>query len=185
MKIPAVLLAALLVLASAALPAAADIWKPSGTVVLTIAGNIGNSNRPAYDDWHDVLLKYHEYAFDKAFEFDHAMLERQDVAEVRIERRGWPGPVTFSGPRLADVLKTVGWRGGELVALSLDGYSQRISRVEVEARDWVLATRADGRPLAIGGRGPLWLLFDPPGDWPASEDEEAAWPWALFFILCE
>ena len=184
MKIPAILLAALVSLASAASPAA-DIWKPSGTVTLTVAGNIGNSNRPAYDDWRDALLKYHEYEFDKAFEFDRAMLESLGMSEVRIERGGWPGAVTFSGPRLADVLKTVGWRGGELVALSLDGYSQKISRAEVEARDWVLATRADGPPLGIGGRGPVWLLFDPPGDRPASEEEEAAWPWALFFILCE
>ena len=185
MKIFAVLLAALLWLVPAAPPAAADISKPSGTVVLTVAGNIGNSNRPAFDDWHDVLLKYHEYEFDKAFEFDRAMLESLGMSEVRIDRGDWPTAVTFSGPRLADVLKTVGWQGGGLVALSLDGYSQRISRVEVEARDWVLATRADGRPLGIGARGPLWLLFDPTGDRPATEEEEAAWPWALFFILCE
>ena len=183
MKIFAVLLAALLSLASAASPAAADTRKPSGTVVLTVAGNIGNSNRPAYDSWRDDLLKYHEYEFDKAFEFDRAMLERLDVAEVRIEREGWPGAMTFSGPLLADVLETAGWRGGELVTLSLDGYSRRISRAEVESLDWVLATRADGRPLGIGGRGPLWLLFDPPGDRPASEEDEG--PWALFFILCE
>ena len=183
MKIFAVLLAALLWLVPAAPPAAADVSKPSGTVVLTVAGNIGNSNRPAYDSWRDDLLKYHEYEFDKAFEFDRAMLESLGMSEVRIDRGDWPTAVTFSGPLLRDVLKTAGWRGGELVTLSLDGYSRRIPRAEVEALHWVLATRADGRPLGIGGRGPLWLLFDPTGDRPASEEDEG--PWALFFILCE
>ena len=185
MKTSGVLLAALLSLASVASAPAAEIGKPTGAVVLTVAGNIAKTNRPAYDEWRDVLLKYHEDTFDRAFVFDRVMLESLDVTGIRIEREGWPGPVTFSGPRLANVLEAVGWRGGQLVALSLDGYRQQISKAEVEARDWVLATKADGQPLAIGGRGPLWLVFDPPGDRPASEEEEGEWPWAVFFIQCE
>ncbi len=36
----------------------------------------------------------------------------------------------------------------------------------------------------IGGRGPLWLVFDPPGSRPATDEEESMWPWSLFFIGC-
>ena len=130
-------------------------------------------------------MKYHERTFDKAFEFDRVMLERLGVTQIRIEYERWDGPITFSGPRLAEVLKAAGWRGGALVTLGLDGYSTRISAAEVEAHDWVLATRTDGRALGIGERGPLWLVFDPLGERPATKDESSMWPWAVFLIQCE
>ena len=72
-----------------------------------------------------------------------------------------------------------------VTTLSLDGYSTRIAAAEVEAREWVVATRTDGRALGIGERGPLWLVFDPPGERPVTEDESAMWPWAMFLIQCE
>ena len=164
---------------------AADTEAPAGPVILTVAGNIANTNRPAYNEKRDVFLKYHERTFDKAFEFDRVMLERLGVTQIRIEYERWDGPITFSGPRLAEVLKAVGWRGGALVTLGLDGYSTRISAAEVEAHDWVLATRTDGRALGIGERGPLWLVFDPLGERPATKDESSMWPWAVFLIQCE
>ena len=54
-----------------------------------------------------------------------------------------------------------------------------------QAHDWVLATRTDGRALGIGERGPLWLVFDPLGERPATKDESSMWPWAVFLIQCE
>ena len=184
MKNSIVLLAVLLSMALVAPSAAADIGRPSGAVVLTVAGNIDNTNRPGYDPRRDALFKYHEFTFARAFAFDRAMLESLGVANIRIEYKDWIGPMTFTGPRLADVLKAVGCRGGPLVTLGVDGFSVEISRAEVTAREWVLATRIDGRPPGIGDRGPLWLVFDPPGDRPATEEEESMWPWALFFVQC-
>lgn len=141
----AILLAVLLSVVPAAPSATADIGKPSGAVVLTVAGNIANTNRPAYDQRRDVLFKYHEQTFNKAFAFDRAMLESLGIAKTRIEYEGWASPVTFAGPRLADALKTVGWQGGPLVAVAVDGFSREISPAEVEVRDWIVATRIDGR----------------------------------------
>ena len=181
----AAFLAAVLMSMLAASASAADTKTPDGAVVLTVACNMANTNRPSYDEKRDVFLKYHERAFDKAFAFDRAMLEGLGVTEIRIAYQGWAGPMTFSGPRLADVLKAAGCRGGPLVTLTLDGFGTEISAATVKGHDWVLATRTDGRPLGIGGRGPLWLVFDPPGDRPATGEEEGMWPWALFFIQCE
>ena len=162
-----------------------DLGAPVGPVVLTVAGNIANSNRPPYRDRLDVFFRYHERTFDTAFAFDRAMLEGLGVTEIRIEHKGWGGAMTVSGPRLADVLRTAGWRGGPLATLALDGFETRMSRADVDAHDWVLATRAEGRPLGIGERGPLWLVYDPPGDRPATDEEADTWPWALFLIRCE
>ena len=156
---------------------------PAGPVVLTVAGDIAAANRPAYDEQRDMFLKHHKRTFDKAFVFDRAMLERLGVREVRAVA-DWTGPKTASGPLLVDVLKAAGCRGRVLDMLSLDGFRFRLSKEEVEAREWVVATRAGGRPLGIGDRGPLWLVFDPPGDRPATAKEIGLGPWALFFIEC-
>lgn len=184
MKTTAAVTATVLVWVFAA-SAALSTESPAGPVVLTVAGNIAKTNRPAYDEKRDLFFKYHKRAFDKAFAFDRAMLESLGVTEVRADYKSGAGPKTVSGPRLTDVLDAAGCRGGALDTLALDGFRFRLSRVDVEARDWVLVTRADGRPLGVGERGPLWLVFNPPGHRPATEKEIGLGPWALFFIQCE
>lgn len=164
---------------------AADLRSPEGAVVLTVAGNISAANRPGFDPRRDSFLKYHERKFDRAAQFDRAMLDELGSRKIRIEYAEWAEPVTFTGPRLVDVLRAAGWRGGSITTLALDGFGTKISRADIDAHDWVLATRANGRPMGIGQRGPLWLVFDPPGNRPATQEEEGQWPWAIFFIQAE
>lgn len=174
-------LAALLPPALAPLAAAAEAESPAGPVVLTVAGDIGKTNRPPFDAGRDAFLEYHERTFDKAFAFDRAMLESFAAREAEIDLGG--GPRMFSGPRLSDVLDAIGCRG-PLTTLALDGFGSDISVADRDSRDWILATAMDGRPFGLGDRGPLWLVFDPPGARPATEEEQGMWPWALFFIRC-
>ena len=176
--------AALLVLASMAAAPAGGAQVPNGQVVLTVAGDIAEANRPAYDERRDVFFAYHERSFADAFDFDLEMLEELGVREVHIEYENWPGPMSLSGPLLTDVLETAGCARGPLSTLSLDGYATEISEAQLAAHEWILATKANGRPLAIGGRGPLWLIYDPPGERPALLEESETWPWALFVIRC-
>ena len=184
MKTFAAVVATLLGLSVAAPPPAFSGEAPAGPVVLTVAGNVANANRPAYREKLDVIFRYHKRTFDRAFVFDRAMLEGLGTVALRIEHAGWGGPMTVSGPRLADVLKMAGCPGGPLSTLALDGFSTEISRGALGAHDWVVATRAEGQPLGLGERGPLLLVFDPPGERPATEEEADQWPWALFFIEC-
>ena len=88
MKLSAAFMAAVLISMLAASISVADMKMPHGAMTLTVAGNIANSNRPAYDIKRDVSLKYHERAFDKAFAFDRAMLEGLGVTEIRIAYEG-------------------------------------------------------------------------------------------------
>lgn len=180
------ILAALALLLLAAAPArAADLKAPTGTVILTVGGNVAHANRPGFDPARDGFLKYHERKFARAAAFDIAMLESLGTQTATIAYAKWPAPVTFSGPRLADVLKAAGWNGPAITTLALDGFGTKIDRATLDAHDWILATRTNGMPLGIGQRGPLWLVFAPPGGRPATDAEEGMWPWALFYIEAE
>lgn len=182
MKTPLCLVATVLGWTVACFAVGAEV--PSGPVVLTVAGSVAKTNRPPYDEKRDMFFKYHKRPFDKAFVFDRPMLEGMGVAEVRVDDTNWGGPRNATGPRLADVLNAAGCRGRALDALALDGFRFKLSEADVKARDWIVATRAGGRPLGIGDRGPLWLVFDPPGSRPARAKEIGLGPWALFFIEC-
>ena len=56
-----------------------------------------------------------------------------------------------------------------------------ISAEELSARNWIAALERNGRPLDIGGLGPLWIVYAVPGN-SVSEEDVARWPWAVFFI---
>ena len=176
---------AFLIALFAAFPAAADLDRAKGAVVLTITGNIEHTNRGAFVKKRDSFIGYHERTFTKAAEFDRAMLDALGSHRAYIEFDGWAEPVTFQGPRLADVLKAVGWKGAKITTLALDGFGTAIKKADIDAKNWILATRGNGRAFGIGQRGPLWLVFDPPGDRPATADEEGKWPWAIFMIHAE
>lgn len=173
---------ALLALTIASPALAADLDAPTGAVVLTIAGKIKHTNRPAFNPARDKFLGFHERKFTKAAEFDRAMLEDIGMEGAEIDFEDWEGPIRFQGPRLIDVLKEVGWQGDRLTTLALDGFGTKISRQQIDAHNWILATRGNGKPFGIGQRGPLWLVYDPPGSRKADKKEEAQRPWAIFMI---
>jgi hypothetical protein len=39
-----------------------------------------------------------------------------------------------------------------------DGYSAELTAADVSGDKLILALTADGKPLAMGGRGPIWLF---------------------------
>ena len=179
---------ALLAVAAAATPSdapAAGLKAAEGGVILTVGGSVANANRPPFDAARDGFLKHHDRKFEKAAEFDLSMLEGLGMHTATVSHRNLPGEIAFSGPRLADVLKAAGWDGTLITTLALDGYGTKIDRATLGKYDWILATRANGRPLGLGAKGPLWLVFDPPGDRVATDEEEGMWPWALFYIQAD
>ena len=164
---------------------AAELPPPAGQVVLTVAGNIENTNRGPFDAFEDAFLNYHSQEFKKAFAFDLAMLEALGLSQTMVTYAGWPKPVVFDGPRLSDVLKTAGWQGDKIVILALDGYATELTRAEVMAQNWIVATKANGRPLGIGQHGPLWIVYSLPDGQAAAAEDEQSWPWSAFFITVE
>ena len=177
--------AAFLLLASLIAPgaaAAAGLPAPEGAVVVTVAGAIENANRGSYDAEQDLFLKYHEVTFEKAAAFDRAMLEQLGMHAVEISIPEWPAPVRLEGPRLKDLVAAAGGTGETVRLMALDGYASEISRTDLEALDWIVGIDQDGRPLGLGQRGPLWVVYTYPDGRALTIDDEMRWPWATFYI---
>ena len=58
--------------------------------MLTIAGDISNANRAAFDETTDTLINYHDKTFEKAADFDIAMLESLGMHEAQFSIERWP-----------------------------------------------------------------------------------------------
>lgn len=168
-------LAALFVLST---PLAAQ--EPSGTV-LTVSGDIGNTNRGRFDQFHDGLLNYHGKSFEKAFEFDRAALAAMPQQSITANAEPWSEPLRMEGPKLADVLAAAGAAGKPITVYAIDGYGAAMTVDQIAAHEWVLALKTNGKPLGIGGRGPLWLAYDT-GSGKATAEQEGAWVWSIFHI---
>lgn len=166
----------------AAVVRAAHLAAPQGPVVLTVAGSITQTNRGAFDETADLFLKYHEHNFDKAAAFDRAMLASLGMHEVEISLPEWPAPVRVAGPRLRDLVAAVGGSGSSLALVALDGFASEIFWEELESLDWIVGIDQDGRPLGLGQRGPLWVVYRYPDGRPLTADDEQRWPWATFYI---
>lgn len=154
---------------------------PNGPVILTVAGDIAQTNRGPSDPKLDGFLNYHEIEFVKAFVFDLAMLEEFPLTEIRCQPPQYSSSATFQGPRLDDILKALGAEGASIRTRALDGFAVDLTAAQIEAKDWILATRADRRSFGIGDKGPLWLMHTPSAE-KVPEDEEQGWPWAVFYI---
>ncbi len=174
------------------LPAAPALAAPAGTegpVLLTISGALGRTNRPGLDPVLDQMMHKHGIGFDKAFGFDARALGRLPQVRIKPTLEYDALAHTLSGPLLSTVLEAVGVAPDRSVQLGLravDGYNVQISQRDARAYRMLIATHADGKPLALGGLGPQWAVFDadnlaPFKDKPLKE-RFALCPWGLYHI---
>ena len=113
------------------------------------------------DRFRDALLYFHDAQFQKASTFtlrDLRELENHNLEYKNPAR--WPEPHTFTGPFLQDVLEACdAGDGAEVVVTGLDGYASTLSMADVKKHGMLLAHSLDHRCIPIGGRGPLYLMF--------------------------
>jgi hypothetical protein len=140
-------------------------------VVVTVTGNIATPNRGAVDPFADPVFAHLEVKFDKGFTFTLGELKALPQRSVTVRYKEWPREVTASGPGLADVLKAAGASGKKILVQAVDGYAPEFTDADIARDKLILALEADGKPLPMGGRGPLWLL-GPPDSFAGQEDEE-------------
>ena len=167
-------------------PAGAAAPRPA-PVLLTVSGAIANGNRGPRGAL-DQLMHKHGIEFERAQTFDYAALATLPTVSIepQVEYDGQPHRLT--GPLLTTVLKAAGvaLHDAELTLRALDGYGARLNLDEARERRFIVATHLDGAPLALGGVGPLWAVYDPARVAGMMErrlaERFADCPWGLYHI---
>lgn len=118
-----------------------EIGQPSGSVLLTISGNIANTNGRGVAD------------------FDRAMLEDLQQHSVTMQTPWTEGDVSFQGFYVSDLMTMVGAEGREVVATALNDYSASIPFEDFSDRDVLIALEMNGEPMRVRDKGPLWVIY--------------------------
>lgn len=69
---------------------------------------------------------------------------------------------------------------------AIDGYNVNITLAEIQSYRMIIATHADDKPMALGGLGPQWAVYDADSlaafkNKPVKE-RFALCPWGLYYI---
>jgi len=178
---------------SAALPALAQD-KSTGAgagrtpALLTITGAIGKTNRGPFDPVVDQMMGKQKITFDKAFTFDFATLAALPLVTIKPTLEYDNKPHALRGPLLADVLKAalISPNATKLAMRAVDGYSPAISIADARKYRFIVALYLDEKPMALGGLGPLWAIYDADRypDMAAKPVDQrfALCPWAVYHI---
>lgn len=135
----------------------------AGPVLLTVSGDISRTNRGPFDAVLDQMMAKHGVKFDKAFTFDAPSLHRLPSVTIQPTLEYDSKAHVLKGPLISTVLEAAGVKAGQTVHVGLravDGYNVAISLQDVRSYRMIIATHIDGKPLALGGLGPQWALYD-------------------------
>ncbi|HEU4776335.1 MAG TPA: molybdopterin-dependent oxidoreductase [Telluria sp.] len=155
--------AALLAGAAPAFAASKATPTTAGPVLLTLTGEVGKTNRGPFDPGRDIMMGKHKLAFSRAWACDFAAVAALPAVTIRPTLE-YDGKVhTLRGPLLTDVLAAAGVRvhdGTRLALRALDGYAASVDAAQLRTLRFIVATHMDGQPMALGGLGPLWAVYD-------------------------
>lgn len=161
----------------------------SSPALLTVTGAIAKANRGPIDPALDQMMVKQKVSFDKArtFEFSELAAMPRNTLKPTLEYDSKRHEL--AGPLLADVLKAAGATLTDSTRLQMravDGYSPSISLADARRLGFIVATHLDGKPLPLGGLGPLWAVYEPDRfpDMAAKPvtDRFALCPWGLYHI---
>ena len=120
---------------------AADLSKPEGTVILTVSGNIDNTN------------------VNGEAQFDRQMLEQLPQTKITTYTPWTEGQHVYEGVLLNTLLEQVGASSDKLVAKALNDYHTRIDLEALKDYPILLAIKTDGVPMRVRDKGPIWIIY--------------------------
>ena len=118
-----------------------NLPQPLGTVLLTISGQIENTQ-----DGKTVRL-------------DLAQLKQLKSNTFNIQTRWSDSVHRYQGPLLSAVLNYVGAQGSVVHLTALNDYTTDIDQEYIDKYEPILAWEEDGKQLSVREKGPLWLLL--------------------------
>lgn len=141
MVLAGVLAFAVTLAATSDLFASGPLAQPTGTVILTITGNLTHTNAPGRAD------------------FDRDMLEALGM-ETLITTTSWnDGKQTFEGVPLKRVMDLLEARGDTIIGTALNDYRNEIPFSEIKTYNPVLALKRNGKYMTVRDKGPLWIVY--------------------------
>lgn len=160
-----------------------------GPGLLTVSGAVAKTNRGPVDPALDQLLVKHGVKFDKAYVLDAEALRRLPVVRIKPTLEYDAKVHSLAGPLLTSVLESAGVAPAGDVMLGLravDGYVVPLRMADARSYRMIVATEMDGAPLALGGLGPQWAVYEADTlaafkDKPLKE-RFALCPWGLYSI---
>jgi hypothetical protein len=176
-------------LAATALPVRAAARAGRGPALLTLTGAIKTSNRGPLDPALDQMMHKQGLSFGKALALDFAALAALPAVTIRPTLEYDARAHTLRGPLLPDVLALAGARlmdTGKVVLRAVDGYAVTLTGAQARAQRFIVATHLDGKPMPLGGLGPLWAVYDadrvPEMAARPLAERFGSCPWALYHI---
>jgi hypothetical protein len=177
--------------AGATLPLAADaaprrLPGNKGPALLTLTGAITRTNRAPFDGVLDQMMAKQKLAFDKAYAFDFAALASLPAVTIRPTLEYDNKVHQLKGPLLVTVLKAAGATGSSILMRAIDGYAPGISIADAQKYRFIVATHLDGKPMPLGGLGPLWAIYEadkfPEMASKPVDQRFAQCPWGLYHV---
>jgi hypothetical protein len=114
---------------------------PKGRVVLTVSGAIAKTNA------------------GKTHQFDMAMIDALPQHTFTTRTPWYDKAVTFSGPRLSDLIALVGGKGTVMHASAINDYKITIPLSDAVEHPVIMASRIDGKPIPVREKGPLFVVY--------------------------
>ncbi|OBQ71310.1 molybdopterin-dependent oxidoreductase [Mesorhizobium erdmanii] len=119
----------------------ASLKAPEGDVVLTITGDIQNTNKA-----HTAT-------------FDLAMLQALAGRQAIMETPWTNGATEFDGPYLKAILEAAGAHGKTLRIKALNDYSADVPIGDATDYETILAVKMNGKPMSVRDKGPLFMIY--------------------------
>lgn len=120
---------------------AGELTKPAGKVLLTLSGNIENTNE------------------DGKAVFDIASLEKLGAVSFQTTSPWYNGRTTFTGIPLQKLMDYVGAKGSVVKVTALNDYTTVIPINDFNKYNVILAYKVNGEYMRIRDRGPLFVVY--------------------------
>lgn len=120
---------------------AGELSKPTGKVLLTLTGNIENTNE------------------DGKAVFDIASLEKLGMVSFQTNSPWYNGRTTFTGIPMQKLMDYVGAKGSVVKVTALNDYTTVIPVSDFKKYNVILALKINGEYMRIRDKGPLFIVY--------------------------
>lgn len=141
MPIVRLILSAMLAFTWLSTAQAGSLPQPAGKPILTISGNIANTNA------------------DSVAKFDRDMLESLGLVTVETHSPWYDGVTRFEGVSLKKLMEFVGAKGDTITATALNDYVSTLPMSDVDKFNVILAMKRDGNYMEVREKGPLFVIY--------------------------